>query len=287
MRKNYVCAGLLMAMALTTACGKKYEMKEVPTAALDTLPADILVETGSTESQGAEETTTGEQVSSVEAGTESSESGEGIVDDAKIGEPGSLEGMNDQYQVIVDKYRTMIQEQWDYGKIYNEELSTMIPMFYDQNAASMVGFTLYDINGDGTQELLIGETDTDEPVNRLIFDAYTMKNGKAEQIFTSHERNLYYLINDEAGVMLIGNEGSNGAANSGWFYYYLDHDGRLVIVQGILYDAMDSPDQPWFETNDEDWDISNDTPIDEETAQNLIDSYAENYAKFDWTTFAE
>ena len=34
---------------------------------------------------------------------------------------------------------------------------------------------------------------------------------------------------------------------------------------------------------DDDWDVSNDTPTDEETAQAMIDSYMEQYAALDWT----
>ena len=34
---------------------------------------------------------------------------------------------------------------------------------------------------------------------------------------------------------------------------------------------------------DDDWDVSNDTPTDEETAQAMIDSYMEQYAVLDWT----
>ena len=96
------------------------------------------------------------------------------------------------------------------------------------------------------------------------------------------ERNRYYLVEDEAGAVIIANEGSNGAASSGWLYYIVEN-GELSIQQSVIYDAGADEQNPWFTSVDDDWDVSNDTPTDEETAQAMIDSYMEQYAVLDWT----
>ena len=190
------------------------------------------------------------------------------------------------YEKIVEEYRTMIREKWDLDQVFNTELSSMIPNFYDAGAEKEVGYTLLDLDGDGKKELLIGETDTKLPANRIIFDAYTMKNNQAEQLFVSHERNLYYLVKEGLGEILVANEGSNGAANSGWHYYTVKGD-KMNVVQAVIYDAFADEENPWFLAKDDDWDTSNDTPTDEAQAQGIIDSYTKNYAKLDWTPIME
>ena len=131
------------------------------------------------------------------------------------------DGMTEAYEGIIDDYRSLIEEQWDYDQIYEHNYSNLATMV-------SVGYTLYDLDQDGQLELLIGETDTEEPVNRMILDAYTMDGDAAKQLFTSRERNRYYLVEDEAGAVIIANEGSNGEARSGWLYYIVEN-GELSI----------------------------------------------------------
>ena len=142
--------------------------------------------------------------------TENPEDSEEIIgeEDAPL-ETISDDGMTEAYEGIIDDYRSLIEEQWDYDQIYEHNYSNLATMV-------SVGYTLYDLDQDGQLELLIGETDTEEPVNRMILDAYTMDGDAAKQLFTSRERNRYYLVEDEAGAVIIANEGSNGAASSGW-----------------------------------------------------------------------
>ena len=189
------------------------------------------------------------------------------------------DGMTEAYEGLVDDYRLLVEEQWDYDQIYEHNYS-------DLATRVSVGYTLYDLDQDGQMELLFGETDTEEPVNRIILDAYTMDGDAAKQLFTSQERNRYYLIENEDGTALIANEGSNGAASSGWLYYKVEN-GELSIQQSVIYDAGADEQNPWFTSVDDDWDVSNDTPTEEETAQAVIDSYTEQYAALDWTPLAD
>ncbi len=189
------------------------------------------------------------------------------------------DGMTEAYEGLVDDYRSLVEEQWDYDQIYEHNYSDLATMV-------SVGYTLYDLDQDGQPELLFGETDTEEPVNRIILDAYTMDGDAAKQLFVSQERNRYYLVDDGTGSVLIANEGSNGAASSGWLYYKVEN-GELSIQQSVIYDAGADEQNPWFTSLDDDWDVSNDTPTEEETAQAVIDSYTEQYAVLDWTPLAD
>ena len=189
------------------------------------------------------------------------------------------DGMTEAYEGLVDDYRSLVEEQWDYDQIYEHNYSDLATMV-------SVGYTLYDLDQDGQPELLFGETDTEEPVNRIILDAYTMDGDAAKQLFVSQERNRYYLVDDGTGSVLIANEGSNGAASSGWLYYKVEN-GELSIQQSVIYDAGADEQNPWFTSLDDDWDVSNDTPTEEETAQAVIDSYTEQYEVLDWTPLAD
>ncbi len=191
------------------------------------------------------------------------------------------------YDEIIENYRTMIREKWDASQIFDTEYSPVLGYLSESaDAQDAVGYTMMDVNGDGVDELLIGETDTELAANRLIFDAYTMKDGQPVQLFVSHERNRYYLSEDESGAILVANEAANGAANSAWYYYVVSGD-ELQIVQGVIYDLAADEQNPWFLTYDEDWDTSNDEATTEEDAQNIIDSYTNTYAALDWTPIME
>ena len=74
----------------------------------------------------------------------------------------------------------------------------------------------------------------------------------------------------------VVNEVANGAANSATYYLML-HEGKYEVVQGILFDALADEENPWFLTYDLDWDTSNDAPIDEATANAILESNRKLY----------
>jgi hypothetical protein len=50
------------------------------------------------------------------------------------------------------------------------------------------------------------------------------------------------------------------------------NEGKLEVVQGILFAALADEENLWFMTYDLDWNTSNDEPIDEETANAILES---------------
>lgn len=274
-RKTIIAVMLAVALAMMTACGAETEVTET----------DELVI-----SQPQEDTETDDQSSAAgdvqqEATDETSEEAEEntIQDSAK--ELVTFD-VPDAYQEVLNKYQTMIIDQWDTNKAFDEGLSAMVPELVQMGSGNEVGYVLYDLDLDGQPELLIGEMDTEQPANRIVFDAYTEKDGKAVQLFESESRNRYYVVEDEAGAIMIANEASNGAYSSGWIYY-LYTDGELKVMQAIMFDASSDEENPWFMGYDDDWDSSNDEPISESDAQAIIDSYTNTYAKLDWTALAQ
>lgn len=274
-----ICA-VAAAAVMMTACGGNKETQAAASAEAEESSA-LSIET---ETKNAPEET--ESAAETEASEETETEAESADKAEEASAKPDVSGLDAAYAKVVDEYRQMIWEKWDYNKLFDMNLSVMVADFYDMGADKEVGYTLLDLDGDGKKELLIGETDTKLPVNRIILDAYTLKNGKAEQIFVSQSRNRYYLVKGSSGELLVANEGSNGAASSGWIYYVVSGD-QMKVVQSVTYDAFADEENPWFVSNDDDWDTSNDTPTDETEAQNIIDSYTKDYAKLDWTPIME
>lgn len=276
---------LLTAMVLAAAVGMagcshgKQEAAATETAAVETTKeaaqTEIKIDTETTKEETSKEQT--EEETSQEETTEAEKAQKEEAEDS----------LPEAYQEILGKYQNMIQEKWERDQAFEENLSGIVVDLNDiGNAANEVGYYLYDLDQDGKEELLIGEMDNDALANCIIFDAYTLVNGKAVQIFESESRNRYYLVEDEAGAVIIANEASNGAANSGWLYYVVNGT-QLNVVQSVIFDAGEDEQNPWFMSTDDDWDVSNDEPVDENTAMSVIDSYTENYVKLDWMPVIE
>lgn len=277
MKKRTITAGVLaVTLAMLTACGGKAE-----TAETDEI---VISQPQEEEETDAESSPSGDTQQEEVADAASEESTESAGNDS-VKELVTYD-VSDAYQEVLNKYQTMINEKWDTNKAFEEKLSSMVSDFVQMGYENQVGYVLYDLDLDGQPELLIGEMDTELPANRIVFDAYTEKDGKAVQLFESESRNRYYVVEDEAGAVMIANEGSNGAASSGWIYYIYT-DGELKVMQAVMYDASADEANPWFMAYDDDWDSSNDEPISESDAQAIIDSYTNTYAKLDWTALLQ
>lgn len=95
-----------------------------------------------------------------------------------------------------------------------------------------VGFALMDLDGNGTEELILGWIDND-----FVYDVYTLSEGQAVHILAGHERNTYFLCENA----MIENQWSGGAALTGNDFYRL-HGGSLELVERITFDAYHALD---------------------------------------------
>jgi hypothetical protein len=187
------------------------------------------------------------------------------------------------YGEQIEAYRTALTEQWDQESYLEQDMSGLAACYYEGDALKNVGYVLMDLDMDGSDELVIGAKNETDPV---IFELWTMdENGESVKLLTSHERNRYYLEWHEEGIYMLENQGSNGAANFAHHYYTLT-GGALQVQQAIVFDAAADEGNPWFMAYDEDWDVSNDTPIEEEMAKSIMDSYTKNTIIPDYIPFS-
>ena len=64
-------------------------------------------------------------------------------------------------------------------------------------------------------------------------------------------------------------------------------EGKFDVVQGIVFDAAADEQNPWFMTYDLDGDASNDEPIDEETANSILESNRVHYTALKYIPYSE
>ena len=160
----------------------------------------------------------------------------------------------------------------------------LIANHYEGNALDNVGYALKDLDGDGKDELIISAV-SKEASGGMIYDVYSALNENVVHVISGHERNRYYLQWLEEGAYMIANEASSSAFNSAWYYYSLA-DGRLELMQGVVFNAEADEENPWFITYDEDWDVSNDTHDEDGIAELIVDAYAKSYTTLEYIPFS-
>ena len=189
---------LILALCLTalSACGNKTEPSPVPTAAPAAEPA-------------AEPT--------VEPTAE------------PAAEPSAAPAEADAtaaYAGVFETYATLLTDGWGGEELMAHDLPLLIMYCVGDAPFDNIGYLLLDVDGDGTQELLIGTTVDDPFYAPIVFEMYTLSpDGSVARVFSSQERARYYLCDDNTFLF----EGSNSAADSvSCSYSYAD--GTLTEI---------------------------------------------------------
>ena len=157
------------------------------------------------------------------------------------------------YRPILEKYVSAIRENKDPGQCSEEDISMLVGFVEGLDG---LGWCYRDLDGNGVAELIVSD-------GNVMYDLYTVENGKAVHLASGFERNSYQLC--ENGT--IKNFGSNSAAESSYIMYRLV-GSSLVQEQIVTFDASQDPNNPWFVGFEK-------TPVSEAEAQAVIDSYPE------------
>lgn len=138
------------------------------------------------------------------------------------------------YQPVIAKYVTALTEHWSGEACSNADISILVSY---ATSPSELGYALLDLDNDGTDELIIAN----DAERQVIYDLYSLVDGKLVHVFTGWDRNSYEL---REGFRIL-NIGSNGAASADYVYCHLSR-GQLVTDSLIRFDAATDPDHPWF-----------------------------------------
>ncbi|WNR42921.1 hypothetical protein [Paenibacillus roseipurpureus] len=102
------------------------------------------------------------------------------------------------------------------------------------NTKPTLMYTSYDINGDGSPELLIG-------ADKSISGIYALQNGKPVSINQVEDRHNLRLLKGIDGNGVIEDAwGHMGHATE--FFYKIDKDGKLVTIDKLFTNGDDKKD---------------------------------------------
>lgn len=184
----------------------------------------------------------------------------------------------DLYKDILKKHITAIKEKWNSIKLEEKNMSYMYNVIAESaDALNKIGYTYYDINADGIDELMIGEI-AEGNWKGVIYDIYTMVNRKPQHVISGGARNRYYACDN----VFLCNEYSSGAGESGVRVYALLENSTEIFPQvSFKYDSYMNKKKPWFlsygsEFNDDKWEN-----VDEKTF-NERKAIFERYERFDY-----
>ena len=155
---------------------------------------------------------------------------------------------DDLYGEVLNKHQAALCEKWDSGKLERKNMS------YMYNLTDKIGYTYYDVNADGIDELLIGEI-AEGRWKGIIYDIYTMVNRNPRHVVSGGARNRYYVCDGT----FICNEYSSGAMESGVRVYNLVENSTELYPQvSFKYDGYKNKSNPWFisygsEENEDKW----------------------------------
>lgn len=148
------------------------------------------------------------------------------------------------YQEILDMYAHHLSTGWqDYiykAGLYSNQIGGMdnleiVGSGWTDRDAGDAGYRLFDLNGDGIEELLLGTFGEDTRVTRCITDVYTYHDGQVVHLMTQTDDWPYYGINSQGNVVSYVNPNMHGQI-FGNILYQLE-DGKLQPFQAFLTDA--------------------------------------------------
>lgn len=154
---------------------------------------------------------------------------------------------SDSFEGIIAGYQAAIQGKYDMARMMELGLNSMIPECLRQDERARVGYSIFDMDGDGQTELVLSANSESEYYAGLIFAVYVMENGKPQLLMESGERNRWYY----AGNGKLLNIASSSASQSGWYLCISNRD--LAYLDAIEYNAVENPDDPWLRFTGETW----------------------------------
>lgn len=125
----------------------------------------------------------------------------------------------EQYNLILEKYRTALTESWSWEQCDEADISRQI--MFDWVKKNDLGWFLLDIDENGAEELIISD-------GTHLFDLYTIRNGQPIHLLRAHPDH-YTLCKDST----IEQRQHQNEVNTYWRWYHLS--GSELIPENVVY----------------------------------------------------
>ena len=185
------------------------------------------------------------------------------------------------YAEQIRRYYNALSQKWSEAEYAANGMCALSTQYYEGNPLNHIGFAFVDLNNDGYWELIFGAI-RDAATDPLVFEIWTLVDGKPVMVAQSDAQNRYYLqYSLEDNAWYVAQEITKSADQYGKHYLMLQ-EGKFEVVQAIIYDAAANPAEPWFMAYDTDMDTSNDMSVSEKTAKSIVDSNRKLYMAADY-----
>lgn len=198
------------------------------------------------------------------------------------------------YDAVLDRYALRLRNGIDDSEMGEGELGVWeIIGAMGEKAGDAVGYTLFDISGDGVPELVIG--DISEPaangektgLGSQIYACYTAVDGTPQLVFEGWGRNGFWY----AGENRIFNLGSGGAMYTIFGMYALSEDGTTLECTDyyFTYELDENFEEIGFfhnTTGEWDPDVSEQLDVDEEAFWMIEEEMGQQVRNMELTPFS-
>lgn len=174
----------------------------------------------------------------------------------------------DTYNDILDMHYEAIIAECENGNYFGNNMSTMYMNHYKNKPLENIGYATIDISDDNVPELLIGEVESEDRKDWIIYDLYTFIDDKPHHIFSSSNNNRFSLSVDQYDNYIIEEEKINSATSVEWHYYTFS-GFDLDVFDGIVFDSIKEDENIWRK-------IINNEIISEQEANRIIANYELN-----------
>lgn len=210
-------------------------------------------------------------------------------EDAQKKEDTTKESYEDLYYEILDSNYEIIS-----GGVDNYEYADgtsgigEVVMSGDENALNNIGYTFYDVNGDGVTELIIGaisEESDGKYYGQYIYSVYTHKD-TPHLLLEGWSRNRCFLLDD--GTFYT--EGSSGAMYSVFENYVLGpNDTEVTCVDYYFTKEKDETYEVYgfYHNTTGEWDISVSEELGEDEYWNISAEYSDRINTFEFKPFSQ
>lgn len=295
MRKGLISVCIIATLVFSTyGCGQTAEdtpAAETATAGTENTETEHEEETDieEPETEGGEEADIEEPEIEIAGDDESAETNDSDEVDIIYLEPCNT------YQDILDNaYAVIVADRVD-DIIPSDEVFSFVGIREallgrdTDEALAGIGYMFYDVDGNGTEELIIADMLDDDggPWDNRILLMYSLAGGKPVLVIDGWSRNRYYLLDDGT----IYHEGSGGAAYSVFATFRMAEDGiSLEVIDYYSSGYYGDSEWGWFHsttgetTEDERERIEFE---DEDVPWKMQDDYMARVKKLDLTFFKE
>ena len=185
----------------------------------------------------------------------------------------------DLYKGILKEHISVIKNKLNSTELEKKNMSYMYNTIAQgkTNVLDKIGYIYYDVNGDGIEELFIGEI-TNNNNKGVIYDIYTMVDRKPLHVISGGSRNRFYVCDES----FLCNEYSSGAGESGINVTFLEENSTELFPQvSFKYDIYKNKNKPWFITYGTNADSDKWENVDEQTFNTRKKNFS-RYMRFDF-----